>query len=588
MSDNIGASAGLDRQKLSEQAREAIRERIVRGEFPLGRKLPEAELVGLLNMSKSPIREALLQLEREGLVEMASGRSARVFTMGTAEIAELGELRLMLELQAVRMAIERNPASLHETLQGITARMEEALSRGDAGAYKLLDHDFHDAIFARCGNSFLRDHFRRLSFRVQALRNRLSLDDALNRKSLKEHVLIASAVAAGRAEEAAALLSSHIDDTVEAYLARIAAEAEPAKAATPLRVALEEMERFSRAALTAVGADAPTVEAVTKALLHASAHGVDTHGFRLLPHYLQGLAEGRLNKAPKLCFARETGGVCVLDADDAHGARAGYAAVERALELARAHGLAAVAIRGSSHFGAAGAYALEIARHGMMGLAFCNSDSFVRLHGGAVRFHGTNPIAAAAPAGEGQQPWLLDMATSAIPFNRVQLNRSLGASLPEDVASDIRGVNVTDPAVVEMLAPLGGALFGYKGAGLAGLAEILSTAFSDAPLSFELPPMISDDMATPRKLGAFVMALDPEAFGGRAVFEGVVRRYLAAIAASPAAPGEGVMAPGAREWAEAERRRVQGMTLDRGSVEALARFAEERGIAPLVHRSGGR
>ncbi|MGR3592160.1 MAG: Ldh family oxidoreductase [Limimaricola soesokkakensis] len=588
MSESIAATARLDRQKLSEQAREAIRDRIVQGAFPLGRKLPEAELVELLSMSKSPIREALLQLEREGLVEMAAGRSARVFSMGAAEIAELGELRQMLELQAMRMALERNPGQLQAALHSVTARMEEALSRGDTGAYKLLDHDFHDAIFDNCGNSFVRDNFRRLSFRVQALRNRLSLDDALNQKSLGEHIAIAEAVAARRDEAAVALLSTHIGDTIEAYLTRLAAEAEPAsEALAPVRVALEEMERFSRAALAAVGADNPTIEAVTKALLHASAHGVDTHGFRLLPHYLQGLSEGRLNGAPKLKIVRETGGACVLEADDAHGARAGYAAVERALELARTHGLAAVAIRGSSHFGAAGAYALEIARHGMMGLAFCNSDSFVRLHGGAVRFHGTNPIAAAAPAGEGE-PWLLDMATSAIPFNRVQLNRSLGTALPEDVASDARGANVTDPAIVEMLAPLGGALFGYKGAGLAGLAEIFSTAFSDAPLSFELPPMISDDMATPRRLGAFVMALDPEAFGGRAVFEAVIRRYLAAIAASPATPGETVMAPGAREWAEAERRRAQGMKLDRGSVEALARFAEAQGIEPLRYRSGGR
>ncbi|PSK85784.1 LDH2 family malate/lactate/ureidoglycolate dehydrogenase [Limimaricola soesokkakensis] len=588
MSESIAATARLDRQKLSEQAREAIRDRIVQGAFPLGRKLPEAELVELLSMSKSPIREALLQLEREGLVEMAAGRSARVFSMGAAEIAELGELRQMLELQAMRMALERNPGQLQAALDSVTARMEEALSRGDTGTYKLFDHDFHDAIFDNCGNSFVRDNFRRLSFRVQALRNRLSLDDALNQKSLGEHIAIAEAVAAGRDEAAVALLSTHIGDTIEAYLARLTAETEPVpEALTQVRVALEEMERFSRAALAAVGADDPTIEAVTKALLHASALGVDTHGFRLLPHYLQGLSEGRLNRAPKLEIVHETGGACVLEADNAHGARAGYAAVERALELARTHGLAAVAIRGSSHFGAAGAYALEIARHGMMGLAFCNSDSFVRLHGGAVRFHGTNPIAAAAPAGEGE-PWLLDMATSAIPFNRVQLNRSLGTALPEDVASDARGANVTDPAIVEMLAPLGGALFGYKGAGLAGLAEIFSTAFSDAPLSFELPPMISDDMATPRRLGAFVMALDPEAFGGRAVFEAVIRRYLAAIAASPAAPGETVMAPGAREWAEAERRRAQGMKLDRGSVEALARFAEARGIEPLRYRSGGR
>ena len=73
MSDNIGAGVGLDRQKLSEQAREAIRERIVGGEFPLGRKLPEAELVGLLKMSKSPIREATVHHSFSGMFALRQG-----------------------------------------------------------------------------------------------------------------------------------------------------------------------------------------------------------------------------------------------------------------------------------------------------------------------------------------------------------------------------------------------------------------------------------------------------------------------------------------------------------------------------------
>ena len=76
-------------------------------------------------------------------------------------------------------------------------------------------------------------------------------------------------------------------------------------------------------------------------------------------------------------------------------------------------GIAAVAVSNSSHFGAAGAYALELARRGLGGLVFGNSDSLVRLHDGAKRFHGTNPISAAFPAAE--NPWLLDMATSSIP-----------------------------------------------------------------------------------------------------------------------------------------------------------------------------
>ena len=131
-----------------------------------------------------------------------------------------------------------------------------------------------------------------------------------------------------------------------------------------------------------------------------------------------------------------------------------------------------------------------------------------------------------------------------------------------------------------MLAPLGGE-FGYKGAGLAGISEILSTALSGAPLSFELPPMISEDMATPRGLGAFVLALDPAAFAGLDIFTGTLRRYRDAIRGSATAAGGAVMAAGDREWSEGRRRRMSGLLLDQTAVEALTRFAGEKGIAPL-------
>ncbi|EPX85313.1 Ldh family oxidoreductase [Salipiger mucosus] len=571
----------IDRLKLSERARESIRERIISGQFSMGEKLTESGLARLLGVSKSPVREALLQLEREGLIVLSANRTTHVFSMGASEIAELGELRQILESEAMRLACLRNPGPLGQALVAIVARMEQALSRDQSEAYKLLDQEFHRAIFEHCGNSYVRANFRMLSFRVQALRNRLSMDPELNARSLKEHQGIRDLVLSGRHDEALALLQSHICETTTNYLDLVAEpDADKAGAVPAIRVATEEMERFSRASLEAVGADPATVEAVTRALMHASTLGVDTHGFRLLPHYLKALSGGRVNRAPSPRITAGTGGACVLDADNAHGALAAYEAVGIAVKRAREFGLGAVAIRGSSHFGAAGAYATAIAEQGMMGLAFCNSDAFVRLHGGAERFHGTNPIAAAAPAEEGP-PWLLDMATSAIPFNRVMLSRSLGLPLPESVASDAQGVNVTDPAEVEMLAPLGGALFGYKGAGLAGLSEILSSAFSDAPLSAELLPMVSDDMSTPRGLGAFVMALDPEAFAGTAVFRAVMSRYLDAIRGSEVAADQRVMAPGDREWEEAENRRKTGIKLDETTVTDLGAFAGEHGVDPL-------
>src|SRR5690606_1130293 len=125
-------------------------------------------------------------------------------------------------------------------------------------------------------------------------------------------------------------------------------------------------------------------------------------------------------------------------ANDGHGALAAYMAMKHAVGIAERNGIGGVAIANSSHFGPAGAFAVEAAQAGLVGLAFCNSDSFVRLHGGAARFHGTNPIACAVPV-PGQRPWLLDMATSAIPYNRVQLYRSLRRKLPAGVASAADG-----------------------------------------------------------------------------------------------------------------------------------------------------
>src|SRR5690606_5555832 len=148
---------------------------------------------------------------------------------------------------------------------------------------------------------------------------------------------------------------------------------------------------------------------------------------------------------------------------------------------------------------------------------------------------------------------LLDMATSAIPYNRVQLYKSLERKLPEHVASDLSGEDTRDPAEVQMLAPLG-ADFGFKGAGLAGLVEIFSAVLTGMKLSFEILPMAGPDLATPRALGAFVMALKPEAFAPGEAFQDGMRRYLAALRGSPARAGGEVMAPGDREWAEAARR----------------------------------
>jgi LDH2 family malate/lactate/ureidoglycolate dehydrogenase len=334
---------------------------------------------------------------------------------------------------------------------------------------------------------------------------------------------------------------------------------------------LATIEDFCRKIFLATGADQQTADAATRGMLHGTRYGIDSHGVRLLPHYVKGLTEGRLNPRPHVALANTFGAVASLDADNGHGALAAYTAMEHATRLAGEFGIGAVAIRNSSHFGPAGAYAFHAALRGFIGFAFCNSDSFVRLHDGAMRFHGTNPIACAVPV-RGGNPWLFDMATSAVPYNRVQLYRSLGRQLPEGVASDERGYDTTDPDVADMLAPLGGE-FGFKGAGLAGIPEILSAVLTGMKLSFDIAPMPGPDFSTPRGLGAFVIALNPTAFLDIETFDAAMKRYVETLRSSPAREGFRVLAPGDREWAVAAEREMHGVTLDPATIEAFRTLA---------------
>lgn len=191
------------------------------------------------------------------------------------------------------------------------------------------------------------------------------------------------------------------------------------------------------------------------------------------------------------------------------------------------------------------------------------------LFDGAQKFHGTNPLAFAAPV-PGNRPWLLDMATSSIPLNRVMLHRSLERELPVGVAATPDGLPTTDPHAAEMLLPLGGVDYGYKGAGLAGVATLFSALLTGRTLDTDFIPMYGgNDISTPRNMGHFVLVIDPDKFVGREMFGAMIRRYLAGLRGAQAREGGRVMAPGDREWAELARRENEGVPVDPDTARFL-------------------
>lgn len=203
---------------LIEQAADAIRSRIVSGELELGAPLSETALAVKLGVSKTPIKEAFLRLEAEGLIEIRPQHGPFVFDMGADEVRDLCELREVLEIAAARAAMRRRPAALADALEEIVVGMHEALRDANILDYRAMDRAYHRCIIEHAGNAVLMATYETFAVRIQVLRNRLTLDPVRNRRSMREHRELAALVRAGEIYRVGTCLSDHIRGGKAHYL----------------------------------------------------------------------------------------------------------------------------------------------------------------------------------------------------------------------------------------------------------------------------------------------------------------------------------------------------------------------------------
>lgn len=210
----------IKRQKtLTEQAADAIRARIVDGQFEFGEALSEITLATELGVSKTPVREAFLQLKNEGLVEILPQRGTFVFRMTIEELRQLFEFREILECNSLRFALRDHPDSLAEALNAISERMSKISEERDARRFRVLDAEFHGELIAQSRNSFILSAYNIIALRVHAFRNRLP-NDAQNWESLEMHAEIAKCVAARDSDGAIEQLKAHLRKSFNDYVQR--------------------------------------------------------------------------------------------------------------------------------------------------------------------------------------------------------------------------------------------------------------------------------------------------------------------------------------------------------------------------------
>jgi len=316
---------------------------------------------------------------------------------------------------------------------------------------------------------------------------------------------------------------------------------------------------------------------VVDGLLEASLRGVDTHGVRLFPTYLAELDGGRSRARPVLAWSGDRPAVRTLDAGGALGLVAGRVACGEAVRLAREHGVGAVSVRDSNHFGAASVYTLAMAREGALGLAFTNSDALVAPFHGVRPLFGTNPVSMAV-RGLGEDLFCADLATSQVSYSKVKHYRSQGLPLEPGWAvaadgGDAAEASETAQAAGEVAAlkPLGG----HKGHCLNMMVEILCALLAGMPLDHELSHLYVEPYDEPRRVGHFFLALDVAAFLAPESFRSSLSRLMGEVRQQPAVAGEQVVVPGDLETASAAARRASGIPLTDDEAAFFARLAEE-------------
>jgi DNA-binding GntR family transcriptional regulator len=211
----IDSLASPSHKTLRDWVFECLRTSIVSGDLAPGQRIVEADLAKQLEVSKSPVREAILQLKQDGLViDAPKGRGVVVAPLKPSDVREIYAVREALEGIAVRAVVDDPPAERIAALRAIVDKMRQAVATGDVRRQFELDVDFHTALCAASGNRRLQDLFAGLRPDIQRIflfaANAMTLEGPDSpEQALEQHHALVEALAVADAARATAALEAH-------------------------------------------------------------------------------------------------------------------------------------------------------------------------------------------------------------------------------------------------------------------------------------------------------------------------------------------------------------------------------------------
>ncbi len=342
----------------------------------------------------------------------------------------------------------------------------------------------------------------------------------------------------------------------------------------PLRVDALRLIDFATEAYRGAGVPEAEARLIADTLVQADLWGHQSHGVLRLGWYLDRIRNGVMRPVTQPEFVVDAGAIALIDGHDGVGHVLTALAAREAIRRAKAHGVAAVGVRHSNHFGTCMYYTRMGAEQGCVMLLATNGGPAMAPWGGRKKIIGTNPWSVAAPAGC-HPPLLVDMANTGVARGKIYLARQRRESIPLGWAINAAGEPTTDPqeAIDGIILPMAE----HKGYAIAMMVDMLSGVLTGSGfLSAVHSPYKTAEKSD---CGHFLIAVNIVAFQPLAEFNARMERFIGEIKAVPPARGfTEVFYPGEREARNDIKNRSEGLQLPQDTLTDLTRIAGETGL----------
>ncbi len=351
-----------------------------------------------------------------------------------------------------------------------------------------------------------------------------------------------------------------------------------------VRVKPEDLNRTTTNIFSEMGLSQEDASLAADGLVTADIRGCETHGVsNMLRVYKKLYEDESINPQPKWTITRESSAVATIDADGSHGLVICPQAMDIAVEKASKVGIGAVTIHNSGHAGMMAYHAMRAIPHDMIGYAITGGGAIMVPTFGAIPRVGAVPHAWAIPADK-MPPFVLDISSSSVAANKIQLLRRTGARLLPGLLAEEDGTPIMETQDVPektRLLPWGSTreLGSHKGYGMAVIGQVFSGI-----LSAGIFGAINPTGTGPRRNGSqFVAAFSIDAFRDVGEFKTSMDQFLTYLVETPPSPGnDRVYYAGLPEHEEKQIRERDGIPLHREVIEWFNTTTQELKIEPLA------